>query len=47
MGLIANAEDFGLVSCEMCVALGLSRDAEGLVPGEPGVYSALGLPPGC
>ena len=45
-GLIANAEDFGLVSCEMCVALGLSRGAEGLVPGEPGVYSALGLPQG-
>ncbi len=45
-GLIANAEDFGLVGCEMCVALGLSRGAEGLVPGEPGVYSALGLPQG-
>ena len=44
--LISNAEDFGLVSCEMCFALGLSRDAEGLVPGEPGVYSALGLPQG-
>ena len=44
--LIPNDENFGPVSCEMCFALGLSRDAEGLVPGEPGVYSALGLPQG-
>ena len=43
-GLISNAENFGPVSCEMCFALGLSQDAEGLVSGEPGVYSALGYP---
>ena len=34
------------MSCEMCSVLGLSRDAEGLVSGEPGVCSVLGLAQG-
>lgn len=34
------------MSCEMCSALGLPQDVEGIVPGEPGVYAVLGLPQG-